>query len=117
MREAKRPRHGELDLETLAGQEEWEPGALTGLDSKLQSLLRARHPRRPSSQDAFVFATDKKEAAEVAAMRERFQNMKVVARAKVTQARVYSAAYHPDPTTDLIFFGGECILILRNLAG
>jgi len=55
-----------------------------------------------------VFAKDKKEAAEVAALRERFQNMKVVARAKVTQDRVYSAAYHPDPTTDLIFFGGEC---------
>jgi hypothetical protein len=49
-----------------------------------------------------------KEAAEVTALRERFQNMKIVARAKVTQDRVYSAAYHPDPTTDLIFFGGEC---------
>jgi hypothetical protein len=48
------------------------------------------------------------EAAEVAALRERFQNMKIVARAKVTRDRVYSAAYHPDPTTDLIFFGGEC---------
>jgi hypothetical protein len=55
-----------------------------------------------------VFAKDKKEAAEVAALRERLQNMKVVARAKVTLDRVYSAAYHPDPTTDLIFFGGEC---------
>jgi WD repeat-containing protein 76 len=54
-----------------------------------------------------VFAKDKMEAAEVAALRERFQNMKIVARAKVTQDRVYSAAYHPDPTTDLIFFGGE----------
>jgi len=55
-----------------------------------------------------VFAKDKMEAAEVAALRERFQNMKIVARAKVTQDRVYSAAYHPDPTMDLIFFGGEC---------
>jgi hypothetical protein len=35
--------------------------------------------------------------------------MKVVARAKVTQDRVYSAAYHPDPTMDLIFFGGGCV--------
>jgi hypothetical protein len=55
-----------------------------------------------------VFANDKEEEAEVAALRERFRNLKVVARAKVTQDRVYSAAYHPDPTTDLIFFGGEC---------
>jgi len=105
--EAKKPRHGELDLEMLAGQEEWEPGALTGLSTKFRSLLQARHPRRPSNQDAFVFEKDKKEAAEVAALRERFENMRIVARAKVTQDRVYSAAYHPDPTTDLIFFGGE----------
>jgi len=34
--------------------------------------------------------------------------LKVVARAKVMQDRVYSAAYHPDPTKDLIFFGGAC---------
>lgn len=54
-----------------------------------------------------MFEKDKKEAVEVAALREQFQNMKVVARAKVTQSRVYSAAYHPDPTTDLVFFGGE----------
>jgi hypothetical protein len=107
VRKAKKPRHGVLDLEMLAEQEEWEPGALTGLRSKFQSLLQAQHPRRSSSQDAFVFEKDKEEAAEVAALRERFQNMKVVARAKVTQNRVYSAAYHPDPTADLIFFGGE----------
>jgi hypothetical protein len=76
----------------------------------LQSLLRERHPRRPADQDAFVFEKDKNEAAEVAALRERFQNLKIVARARVTQDRVYSAAYHPDPTLDLIFFGGECTL-------
>jgi hypothetical protein len=107
-REAKKPRHGELDLETLAGQEEWEPGALSGLSSRLQSLLQTRHPRRTADQDAFVFKKDKKEEAEVTALRERLRGMKVVARAKVTQDRVYSAAYHPDPTMDLIFFGGRC---------
>ena len=41
-REVKKPRHGELDLEMLVGQEEWEPGALAGLSSRLQSLLRPR---------------------------------------------------------------------------
>lgn len=107
-REAKKPRHGELDLETLAGQEEWEPGALSGLSSRLQSLLQTRHPRRTADQDAFVFEKDKKEEAEVEALRERLKDMKVVARAKVTQNRVYCAAYHPDPTMDLIFFGGGC---------
>ena len=73
-------------------------------------MLQERHPRRTADQDAFVFEKDKSEAAEVAALRERLQGMKIVARAKVTQDRVYSAAYHPDPTTDLIFFGGECTL-------
>jgi hypothetical protein len=107
-REAKRPRHEELDLETLAGQEEWEPGALSGLSSRLQSLLQARHPRATADRDAFVFERNhKKEEAEVEALRERLRDLKVVARAKVTQDRVYCAAYHPDPTTDLIFFGGE----------
>jgi WD repeat-containing protein 76 len=48
----------------------------------------------------------KREAAEVAALSERLRELKVVARAKVTQDRVYSAAYHPEPTKDLIFFGG-----------
>ena len=105
-REAKKPRHGELDLETLAGQEEWEPGALSGLSSRLQSLLETRHPRRMADQDAFVSEKDRKEEAEVEALRQRFKDMKVVARAKVTQDRVYCAAYHPDPTMDLIFFGG-----------
>jgi len=108
-REAKKPRHGELDLETLAGQDEWEPGAFSGLSARMWSLLQARHPRRAADQDAFVFEKDKKEEAEVEELRERLKDMKVVARAKVTQNRVYSAAYHPDPTMDLIFFGGGCV--------
>ncbi|KAF8478549.1 WD40 repeat-like protein [Russula ochroleuca] len=105
-RETKKPRHGELDLETLLG-EEWESGALAGLNSRLQAVLQERHPRRTADQDAFVFEKDKNEAVEVAALRERLQDMKIVARAKVTQDRIYSAAYHPDPTMDLIFFGDK----------
>jgi len=101
-REAKKPQHEELDLEALAGQEEWELGALSGLSARLQT----RHPRRTADQDVFVFERDKKEEAEVEALRERLKDMKVVVRAKVTQNRVYCAAYHPDPTMDLIFFGG-----------
>ncbi|KAH9005298.1 WD40 repeat-like protein [Lactarius hatsudake] len=104
-REAKRPRHHELDLETLAEQE--ESVSLSGLSSTFQSLLLARYPRRRGERDAFVFDSSKKEDAEVAALRARVQNLKIVARAKVTQDRVYSAAYHPEPTKDLIFFGDK----------
>ena len=86
---------------------------LSGLSSRLQSLLLARYPRRRGDRDAFVFDNSKKENAEVAALRAKLQNMKVVARAKVTQDRVYSAAYHPEPTKDLIFFGGACARILE----
>jgi hypothetical protein len=32
--------------------------------------------------------------------------LKVVAQAKVTAVRIYSAAYHPEVSKDLIFFGG-----------
>ena len=81
---------------------------LSGLNARLQSLLETRHARRAADKDAFVFERDQKESAEVAALRERLGDLKVVARAKVMQDRVYSAAYHPDPTKDLIFFGGAC---------
>lgn len=57
--------------------------------------------------DAFTFDNDKENGRCVAELREKLQNLKVVSRAKVTLNRVYSAAYHPDVTKDLIFFGGE----------
>jgi hypothetical protein len=53
--EAKKPMHEELDLETLAGQEEWERGVLSGLGAQLRALLCAPHPRRMPNRDAFVF--------------------------------------------------------------
>jgi hypothetical protein len=34
-------------------------------------------------------------------------DLKVVARAKVVTERIYCAAYHPEKTKDLIFFGGQ----------
>lgn len=47
-----------------------------------------------------------REAKEVQELRDKLQGLKVVSRAKVTQDRVYSAAFHPEVTKDLIFFGG-----------
>ena len=54
-----------------------------------------------------MFDEDQKNEAEVADLRKKLQKLRVVSRAKVTQDRIYSAAYHPEPTKDLVFFGGE----------
>ncbi|KAH9952172.1 WD40 repeat-like protein [Amylocystis lapponica] len=104
-RVAKRPRHHALDIAEVA--DELEPEELAALKVTLQAIVDKPHPRRPGDPDAFVFEDDKKENAEVSELKKQFQRLKVVARAKVTQDRVYSAAYHPDPTKDLIFFGDK----------
>lgn len=102
-REAKKPRHQDLDLKTLAG--ELEPGELTSLTSAMKTTADAAEARRVGSQDAFVYH-DKKEKEAVADLKKRIGSMRVVARAKVSDTRIYCSAYHPDKTKDLIFFGG-----------
>lgn len=104
-RKAKRPRHQDLDISTLG--ENMEPEDLSTLSTAMEVVLNSKYPRRVSSHDAFVFDTDTEEEAEVKELRSRLQKLKVVSRAKVTQNRVYSAAFHPEVTKDLIFFGGE----------
>ena len=103
-REAKRPRHHDLDLKTLAG--ELEPSELTSLTSSMKVTIDDPQARRVGSQDAFVY-TDKKEKAAVDELKQKLGSMKLVARAKVSDTRIYCAAYHPEKTKDLIFFGGE----------
>lgn len=78
----------------------------TGLLTSLQSLAIHDQPKRIGDFDAFIFDSDKKEEMEVTELRNKMKKLKVVARAKVTENRIYSAAYHPDKTRDLIFFGG-----------
>ncbi|KAL1761756.1 WD40-repeat-containing domain protein [Schizophyllum commune] len=87
-REAKRPRHQDLDLRTISTTTGW---------------------RRAADPEAFVYsvAESKKEDAEVTALRESLQGLQIVSRAKVTQDRVYSVAYHPEKSKDLIFFGAD----------
>ena len=107
-RAARMSRHHDLTLEDLANKAEWEQGVFTGLAAEFEALVRTPHARRAAAQDAFVYdADDKAEAREVAALQKRVGRLTVAARAKVTQDRVYSAAYHPDRSKDLIFFGGE----------
>ncbi|THH08660.1 hypothetical protein EW146_g8923 [Bondarzewia mesenterica] len=106
-REARKPRHQDLDLTSLAASEEYEAGELSGLTTLLQSASSSSLPRGVAKQDTFVFEDDKTEAREMVALRKRVQGLTIVARAKVTQDRIYSAAYHPEPTKDLIFFGDK----------
>jgi hypothetical protein len=66
-REAEKPWHEELGFQTLAAQEEWEPGALPGLSAQLLAPLRARHSRRAADRDAFL-EWDRQEDAEIAVL-------------------------------------------------
>ncbi|KAH7910178.1 WD40-repeat-containing domain protein [Hygrophoropsis aurantiaca] len=104
-RVAKRPRHEDLDLDTLT--DDPTPDEVTSLRSCFQSVTQISQPKRVGDRDAFVYDADKKDAAAVKDLRDKLQKLKVVARAKVTQDRVYSAAYHPEVSKDLIFFGDK----------
>lgn len=71
----------------------------------LESVAQSSGARHLADPDAFLFDSAQ-EVAAVKVLKERLQGMKVVSRAKVTQDRIYCAAYHPEVTKDLIFFGG-----------
>ena len=105
-RQARKPRHDDLALSVLLEPSEPTEEETRGLRNTLNFLTRESYPRRTVDSDAFSFKGENKEKAEVEELRNRLQNMKVVSRAKVTQDRVYSAAYHPEKSKDIIFFGG-----------
>ncbi|TFK54762.1 WD40 repeat-like protein [Heliocybe sulcata] len=106
-REARRPRHQDLDLGTLLDGE--EPEELAALEATLQEVTKTSYVKRVAAQDAFLFGKDEgeEEERELADLKKRMQKMKVVARAKVTQDRVYSATYHPEVRKDIILFGDK----------
>lgn len=74
----------------------------------------AQVSRRVGNPEAFAYTEEAKHVAAVKELRDKVQNLKVVSRAKVTTNRVYCAAYHPEVTKDLIFFGG---MWQKNRAG
>ncbi|KAJ6596949.1 WD40-repeat-containing domain protein [Mycena vulgaris] len=101
-RVAKRARHTDLDLTTLAEDEKDDD--IANLSVALQNVSQTR--RHARDEDAFT-SEDEAEENLISELRDKLQDLKVVSRAKVTQNRVYSAAYHPEPTKDLIFFGDK----------
>ena len=103
-REAKRPRHDQLEMYALL-EDQGAPQVMA-LTSTLQATLKDAKARRVGNQSEFVY-DDLQEKRAVEELKEKLKDLKVVSRAKVTQNRVYSVAYHPEVTKDLIFFGGE----------
>jgi hypothetical protein len=104
---AKHPRVQDLDLSVLTSAEELGDEEMSALRASLQTITNRSIPRGIGNVDAWVYENDKRDEREAQELRKRLGKMKVISRAKVTQDRVYSAAYHPEPTKDLIFFGGE----------
>ncbi|KAI0780766.1 WD40 repeat-like protein [Trametes elegans] len=104
-REAKRPRHHDLDLQTLT--DDLTPEELGELRNAFATVLKTPRPKQPSSDDAYVFDEEEKDVHEVRELKKRLGKLKVVSRAKVTQDRIYSVAYHPEISKDLVFFGDK----------
>jgi hypothetical protein len=76
----------------------------------MQNVMRCQ--RRVPNPEAYTFdgeGSSQKHKRAVMELRDQVQDLKVVARAKVVTERIYSAAYHPETTKDLILFGGQDI--------
>lgn len=80
---------------------------MTALRKTFSTAISTVHAKRMGDIDDKLYDDGAQHKAATAELREKLGQMVVVARAKVTRERIYSAAYHPDPTKDLIFFGGE----------
>ncbi|KAM6500479.1 WD40-repeat-containing domain protein [Amanita muscaria] len=102
---ARLPRRQSLELSVLL--DEASSDEVDALTSQLLNLTHISHPRRVADIDAYTFKDDEHATAEVEELRSKLKSMKIVSRAKVTDDRVYSCAYHPERTKDLIFFGDK----------
>ncbi|KAI0093549.1 WD40-repeat-containing domain protein [Irpex rosettiformis] len=101
-RAASKPRHDDLEMNTLLDDQ--EASTVMSFTSALQATLESGQPQRVGNHDDYE---DPKEKREVAELKEKFKNLKIISRAKVTKERVYCAAYHPEVTKDLVFFGDK----------
>lgn len=101
---SKRPRHDVLNFKTLV--EANEPQEVSNLSTTMNSIAQFSGSRRSENQ-AFVFHNDGEHQSALKNLQEQVQDLKVISRAKVSMNRIYSAAYHPEVSKDLIFFGGS----------
>ncbi|KAG7452439.1 WD40 repeat-like protein [Guyanagaster necrorhizus] len=91
---AKRPRHQDLELATTLDDED-APERL-----RLADVLKGVSSTYAEEEGRIM-------KSELEDLKKEFKGMRLVSRAKVTENRVYSAAYHPDMQKDLIFFGDK----------
>ncbi|KLO13552.1 WD40 repeat-like protein [Schizopora paradoxa] len=104
-RRQRQPRHEDLDIPTLMpDSEDYEIQELT---NTLKSVAEGSIPRQLPVAEPYVFSNTDEEKAEVAALKKRLKNMKIASVNKITSDRIYSSAYHPDKSKDLIFFGDK----------
>jgi WD repeat-containing protein 76 len=73
----------------------------------MNSIAQFSGSRRSGNPEAFVSDDDREHQSALKNLREQVQGLKVISRAKVTMHRIYSVAYHPEVSKDLIFFGGS----------
>lgn len=108
-RQAKKPRHHDLDLETLLGVENTETQEEQKDLWQLKDMMVNVWPRPQQSgvYDSFTYEDTEGEEREITELKKKLGKLKIVARAKVTINRIYCARYHPEKSKDLIFFGGN----------
>jgi len=94
-RQAKLPRHQDLDLEAHLG-EDADDRERVELAIQLSSLCSNSHP--VSVGDAHDWDEERADP-EKKRLGEELKKLKIVSRAKVTQDRIYSMAYHPEPVS------------------
>ncbi|KAG8853385.1 hypothetical protein FRB96_008175 [Tulasnella sp. 330] len=104
IREAHKPRHQDLDFAILG--DDLKPAEIPKLRGLLSSLCSKKHARAvgsgTTSRDDEITADDKLEELQTQARRARVRS-----RAKVTTDRVYSMAYHPETSKDVVFVGDK----------
>ncbi|KAG8718967.1 hypothetical protein FRC08_003948 [Ceratobasidium sp. 394] len=100
---AKMPRHEDLDLETLA--KDLEESELETWKTLQSSLVTEKYPRHVGDLDSDTEEAKMDRAREDLA--EELKKLVVTSRAKVCKERIYSIAYHPTITKDVVFFGDK----------
>ncbi|KAG9313337.1 WD40-repeat-containing domain protein [Chiua virens] len=100
---AKRPRAENLDLAVLTSAEDLDDAEMSALRGSLQAITNKVIPRGIAAVDAWVYEGDERGDGEARELKKKLGKMTIVSRAKVTQDRIYSAMYHPEPTKDLYF--------------